>query len=141
MGLSSSKCSMSGLSAKLTCSEFGDLRREQQSTGDSLNHILTMKYLVVCGAESGWRYGRPGEGSSNDREMVPLLVANEEGKAQGVSIEKGLRVQDVIGRMIVIREFGIDSAVDSHVLSCGNIRKRGPALGVIGCQCVRNRIC
>jgi hypothetical protein len=35
---------------------------------------------------------------------APVIVADEKGKAQGVSIERDLRVQDVLGRMIVIRE-------------------------------------
>jgi len=90
-----------------------------------MSDILTLKYLVICGEDSGWRY----RGSRDE----PLLMANEEGIAQGVSIEPQLRVHDVLGRMIVILEL---HSKDMDITEA-ELKKRGPALGVVGCQCLK----
>ena len=121
---------------QLICREFGDLRRVNLSTGNTLKNILTMKYLVICGGESGWRYRTPEDGDSVLVRDAPLLIADAEGKAQGISIERGLRVQDVIGRMIVIQEIGKVYKEGGDVNERKKQRRQGLALGVIGCQCV-----
>ena len=68
---------------------------------------------------------------------VPLLFADGQGKAQGVSIERGLRIHDVLGRMIVIQEVEVAKAEEKGIAMETIIRKGRPVLGVIGCQCVR----
>jgi hypothetical protein len=93
-----------------------------------------MKYAVICGGESGWRYHRGEEGDNAHCRETPLIITDGEGKAQGVSIERGLLVKDVIGRLIVIQEVEICKKEEGEVQE-RIIRKKGPALGVIGCQC------
>ena len=109
--------------------DFGDLRIDMTS-GSSLGNILRMDHIVICGSDSGWRHRTVSEGAAANTKGAPILFADGEGKAQGVSIERGLRVQDVLGRMIVILE--LENA------KAGNIQKQRPALGVIGCQCLKN---
>lgn len=92
-----------------------------------------MKHVVICAGESGWRHRTKAEENSGQYRDSPVLVADGDGNAQGVSIERDLRVQDVLGRMIVIQE--IQSKVENVTLE--KISERGPALGVIGCQCVK----
>ena len=92
-----------------------------------------MKHIVICAGESGWRYRTKEEEESGKCRDAPVIVADGEGKAQGISIERDLRVQDVIGRMIVVQE--IQLATEG--VTQEKIRSRGPALGVIGCQCVK----
>jgi hypothetical protein len=92
-----------------------------------------MKHIVICAGESGWRYRTEEEKDSGQYGDSPVIVADGEGKAQGVSIERDLRVQDVLGRMIVIQE----AQVEAQDAAQEKIRRRGPALGVIGCQCIR----
>jgi hypothetical protein len=91
-----------------------------------------MKHIVICAGESGWRYRTKAEEDSGQYPDLPVIVADGEGKAQGVSIERDLRVQDVIGGMIAIQEVQLEVRNVAE-----KIPKRGPALGVIGCQCVR----
>jgi hypothetical protein len=91
-----------------------------------------MKYFVVCGGESGWQFQTNKEEGSRG---PPVLIADGEGKAQGISIERGLRVQDVLGKMIVIQETG----VQMDVIENNPSRRRGPVVGVIGCQCISSR--
>jgi len=90
-----------------------------------MSDILTLKYLVLCGEDSGWR-----RNASRDE---PLLIANAEGIAQGISIEPELRVHDVLGRMIAILEV---YSKDRDITEAEH-KKRGPALGVVGCQCLK----
>ena len=85
-----------------------------------------MKHIVICGGESGWQYRTKKDDASEEFREAPVLIADEEGKAQGISIERGLRVQDVLGKAIVIQEIG----------GVQMSRRRGPALGIIGCQCM-----
>jgi len=88
----------------LTGRQFGDLRNGQAQAPNPVVNLLTLKFLVACGGNSGWRYRTiRSERGALVRE-APVIVADERGKAQGVSIERDLRVQDVLGRMIVIRE-------------------------------------
>ena len=101
-----------------------------------MKNILTMKYFVICGGDSGWRYRRPEDDESPLSHDAPLLIADGEGKAQGMSIERGLRIQDVIGRIIIIQEVG---TAKEEAVGVNGIRKRGPALGVIGCQCMNRQ--
>ena len=76
------------------------------------------------------------ENSESCRD-VPLLIADEHGRAQGVSIERGLRVHDVLGRMIVIQEVEVAKTDEKGVAMETIIRRGRPVLGVIGCQCAR----
>lgn len=92
-----------------------------------------MKHIVICAGESGWRHRTKEEENSGKCRDSPVLVADGDGNAQGVSIERDLRVQDVLGRMIVIQEIQLE--VENVTLE--KIPERGPALGVIGCQCVK----
>ena len=71
------------------------------------------------------------------RGDVPLLVADGQGKAQGVSIEKGLRVYDVLGRIIVIQEVEVIKTEEKGIATETIIRRGRPVLGVIGCQCIK----
>jgi hypothetical protein len=101
--------------------------------------MLTLDYIVICEGESGWQLrNREQTGSLHMRE-TPLLLADDQGKAQGVSIERGMRVQDVLGRLIVMR--AVDSVTAEEDATTGtSMKKQNPALGVIGCQCMkRNR--
>jgi hypothetical protein len=95
-----------------------------------------MKYIVICAGESGWQYPTPDDGESRHFCDAPILIADGKGKAQGVSIERGLRVQDVLGRMIMIQEVGVVQSKEGDINIENRMQKRGPALGVIGCQCV-----
>jgi hypothetical protein len=90
-----------------------------------------MKYIVICGGGSGWQYRTKKDEGSEGSWEAPVLVADGEGKAQGVSVERGLRVQDVLGMAIVIQEIGVQTDVSEDNPN----QRRGPALGVIGCQC------
>lgn len=92
-----------------------------------------MKHIVICAGESGWRYRTKEEKDSGRCRDSPIIVADGDGKAQGVSIERDLRVQDVIGRLIVIQEVPLEV----QNVTQEKISKRGPALGVIGCQCLK----
>jgi len=92
-----------------------------------------MKHIVICAGESGWRYRTKEEEDLRRCRDSPVIVADGEGKAQGISIERELRVQDVIGRMIVIEEVHLQA----QDVAQEKIPKRGPALGVIGCQCLK----
>lgn len=96
-----------------------------------------MKYMVICGGESGWRYHIEEEGDSQKSRQTLLFIADGEGKAQGVSIERGLYVHDVIGRMIVIQEVEMVKSEVEDVIQEKITRKRSPAFGIIGCQCVK----
>ena len=90
---------------------------------------------MICGGESGWKYRmRRGIKSEHD---VPLLIADGQGKAQGVSIEKGLQVHNVLGRMIVIQQIEIVESEEKGVVIEKVARRGRPILGVIGCQCVK----
>lgn len=100
----------------------------------TVTDVLTMKYIVICGGESGWRYRTKEESPCRE---TPLLIADGEGKAQGVSIERGLHVQDIIGRIIVIQQVETGQAEVQEGIHHTAIRNKGPALGVIGCQCVK----
>lgn len=104
-----------------------------------MKNILTMKYFVICGGESGWRFRRPEDDESLLSHDTPLLIADGEGKAQGMSIERGLRIQDVIGRIIIMQEVGTAKEKEEGGNEGNGIRKRGPALGVIGCQCMNRQ--
>jgi hypothetical protein len=94
-----------------------------------------MDYVVICGGESGWQYGSNGKAPDHVKD-TPLIVADAEGRAQGVSIERGLRVKDVLGNLIVMQEVRI-AAVEAEPLTARNRNRRGPALGIIGCQCMK----
>jgi hypothetical protein len=99
--------------------------------------MMTLDYIVICAGESGWRLrNREERGSKHIRETA-LIFADSEGKAQGVSIERGMRVQDVLGRMIVMKVVG-NVLTEGDITTGSSMRKQGPALGVIGCQCVKN---
>ena len=103
---------MSGTSPSLhdlSCREFGGFRRGGLSIGNTIAEVLTMKHIVICAGESGWRYRTKEEEDCGRCRDSPIIVADGEGKAQGVSIERDLRVQDVIGRMIVIQEVQLES--------------------------------
>src|SRR5436305_5528030 len=110
----------------LMCSEIGDLRGATLNMTSSFKNVLTMKHIVVCGVESGWKYGH-GDESISSLEG-PLLIANSEGKAQGVSIERGLRVQDVLGRMIILQEVGKIPTGELEESKKNTKAKQGPAL-------------
>lgn len=102
-----------------------------------MTNVLTMGWIVICGGESGWRYRMKEVEDSESCRDLPLLIADGHGKAQGVSIERGLRVHDVLGRMIVIQEIEF-AKTEEKGCAMGTIIRRGrPVLGVIGCQCVR----
>lgn len=94
-----------------------------------------MDYVVVCGGESGWQYGIWPEGSA-PAKRGPFIVADSEGRAQGVSIERGLRVTDVLGYLIVLQEVG-SAAAESAIITEPNAKSRSPVLGIIGCQCMK----
>jgi hypothetical protein len=120
---------------KTNSSEFGDLR-PGQSTGNILKSMLNLDYIVICAGDSGWRLrNREERGSKHIRE-VALLYADSEGKAQGVSIERGMRVQDVLGRMIVMKVAG-NVSTEGDITTGSSLRKQSLALGVIGCQCIK----
>ena len=102
-----------------------------------MTNILTMGWIVICGGESGWRYRMKEVENSESCRDVPLLIADGYGKAQGVSIERGLRVHDVLGRMIVIQEVDVPKTEEKGVTMGAIIRRGRPVLGVIGCQCAR----
>ena len=94
-----------------------------------------MDYVVVCGGESGWQYGIWAEGSTPTKQG-PLIVADSKGRAQGVSIERGLRVTDVLGYLIVMQEV-VSAAAENIIITDANRKSRSPALGIIGCQCMK----
>jgi len=93
-----------------------------------------MRFVVVCRGNSGWRYRTQKEAGVHIRDG-PVIVADEKGKAQGVSIERDLRVQDVLGRMIVIREVAPppDDQAESPLLP-PETAPTDPSLSVVGIQ-------
>jgi hypothetical protein len=98
--------------------------------------MLSLDYIVICAGESGWRLrNREERGSKHIREAA-LLFADSEGKAQGVSVERGMCVKDVLGRMIVLKVVG-NVSTEGDITTGSGIRKQSPALGVIGCQCTK----
>jgi len=102
-----------------------------------MTNILSMGWIVICGGESGWRFRMTEADNAAPYRDLPLLTADGHGRAQGVSIERGLRVHDVLGRMIVIQEVEVGQAEEKGTATETIIRKGRPVLGVIGCQCVR----
>lgn len=119
-------------------SEFGDLR-SGRSHGNALKSMLSLDYIVICEGESGWRLRNKEQTGSLHVRETPLLLADDQGKAQGVSIERGMRIEDVLGRLIVMRMVESVSA-EEEATAGTTIKKQSPALGVIGCQCMkRNR--
>ena len=128
MGVINLKSSLTYLRAEgLTCREFFSqaepLRRNRKN-------LLAMDHIVMCGGESGWEY------AMENVKRNPLIVANAEGRAQGVSIERQLLVKDVLGKMVVMQEIR-DPAVENEPITEANRKRRTPALGVIGCQCMK----
>jgi hypothetical protein len=96
-----------------------------------------MDYVVVCGGGSGWQPGIWLEGSgSGPTRRGPLIVADSQGRAQGVSIERGLQVKDVLGYLIVMQEIG-SVAAETVITTQTKRKSRSPALGIIGCQCMK----
>jgi hypothetical protein len=66
-----------------------------------------------------------------------LFIADGNGRAEGIFFERDLRLEDVLGKVIVVKEVG--TLRNDEILSGENcIAKRGCALGVIGCQCIEN---
>ncbi len=96
-----------------------------------------MDYVVVCGGESGWQsgIGQEGSGSAPSRQG-PLIVADSNGRAQGVSIERGLQVKDVLGYLILLREVWCAAAQTVNITEATR-KRRNLALGIIGCQCMK----
>src|SRR5439155_22474295 len=117
--------------ADLQFRDLGDPRISRSGTAATIINILNMRHIVMCNGDSGWRYGTKKEDEGKCQER-PVIIADGEGKAQGISIEPGLRVQDVLGRMILLKEIELEIQISSE-----GIQKRGPALGVIGCQCIK----
>ena len=93
---------------------------------------------MVCGGASGWLLDT-WQGERSSTTGTPLFIADGEGKAQGVSIERGLHVQDILGRTIIVQEVGNAQSKwtqsEEQALVEEFIWKRQPALGVIGWQC------
>jgi len=98
--------------------------------------MLTMDHVVICGGESGWQYDPNTTGSDRAKNTTPLIVADAQGRAQGVSIERGLRVKDVLGKMVVMQEVR-PAAAEKEGFTERNRKKQSLALGLIGCQCMK----
>lgn len=113
----------------LTGREFFNVSLTNLTTRNRKN-LLAMDYNVICGGESGWEYAK------EKVKENPVIVANAEGRAQGVSIERGLLVKDVLGKMIVMQEIR-DPSVENEPITNLNRKRRTPALGIIGCQCMK----
>lgn len=69
--------------------------------------------------------------------MRSVIMADGEGSARGISIERGLRIQDILGRLIVlkVRE---GKGVKLEAQEDGSTKKGGtgrPVFGLIGCRC------
>ena len=111
--------------------EVGDLRQGVQAIGNVVPNVLTMRYLVVCGGESGYRYSAEQNGNALPSRNRPVIIADRQGKAHGLSVERGLNVQSVVGKMILLRDISNqEREQDSHE---PRSKWRGLALGIVGC--------
>lgn len=118
---------------KVTCRHFAEAGQGQPILASPTVNLLSMRFVVVCRGNSGWRYRTQKEAGVHIRDG-PVIVADEKGKAQGVSIERDLRVQDVLGRMIVIREVApLPDGGESPSLP-PETTPTDPSLSVVGVQ-------
>jgi hypothetical protein len=112
------------------------MRPGQANVANPVLNLLSMRFLVVCGGNSGWRYR-----TSQDKDILmreaPIIIADEQGKAQGLSIERDLRVQDVLGRMIVIREVACPTDDEENSVEEA-AQRQNHSLGAIGWQNMEN---
>jgi len=78
--------------------------------------------------------------SDGTRSIVrPVIAADGEGIARGTSIERGIQIHDVLGRLIVLKitsEETNGKRSDTGKQEFSNKAGKGrPVFGLIGCRC------
>jgi len=101
--------------------------------------FLQLNFFVLCDGDSGFAHRQTVTNDGTRSIIRPVITADGEGIARGISVERGLQMHDVLGRLIVLKitseeTNGRRSDTGKQEIS-DKAGKRRPVFGLIGCCC------
>jgi hypothetical protein len=99
--------------------------------------LLHLNYFVLCHGESSFSHCAKIGGGSGTTQSV--LKADSDGMMRGISIERGLQIGDILGRLVVlkVRKNEMETRVEEVEKK---VKKGRPVFGLIGCHCPMEQV-